>query len=586
MSVTNQLDLGETIDLPQSTVNEVVSTAGVTVASLPAPVPQSPAPPPVARPAKPRAEPKLSADRPAALLVEGSGAGLSDQTYSLLRQRLRSTSLLLSAGLFAFFVSRLFSVDELSSTLDWVTLGMHGAVTLITAFVGWRLCRNCIYVTTNSRMTELLIFGSVGIFFAMVSYTVLLAGAQRGFVATIAPMWMVLIFTYALFIPNSWQRAATVIGIMTITPITILLFVKLSTSGFEALVTRHSYLQQGLLDSVMVLLLSAAISIWGVHMVNSLRREAFEARQLGQYQLRRRLGSGGMGEVYLAEHLMLKRRCAVKVIRPDRAGDANTLARFEREVRATAQLTHWNSVEIFDYGRAADGTFYYVMEYLPGMNLEEIVRMHGPMPQDRILHLLTQACEALREAHEQGLIHRDIKPANIFAAHRGGIYDVAKLLDFGLAKPMTLPDDPQLTQLGMISGTPHFMAPEQALGESPDERSDIYSLGVVAWYLATGRLLFEETNPLKVIMAHSNQSPVAPSHFNRDLSPAFDAAILACLEKQPDQRPQSVTELRDLLRAIPSTQGWSETQAAEWWTCHGCPHKKKLDEAVEAGQIA
>ena len=576
MSLGNQLDLGETLDLPNGMTQNATATA---TPELIASQPAKPA-------AKPRAKQKSSVDRPAALLVEGSGAGLSDQTYSLLRHRLRSTSLLLSAGLFAFLVLRLFSLNELTTTLDWLTLASHGAVTFVTCFIGWRLCRNCIYVTSYSRLTELVIFSSVGIFFALVSYSILVAGAQKGFVATIAPMWMTLIFTYALFIPNTWQRAAVVIGVMTGTPIVILIFVKLTQTGLDTLITSPSYLQQGVLDSVMVLLLSAAISIWGVHMVNSLRREAFEARQLGQYQLRRRLGSGGMGEVYLAEHLMLKRRCAVKVIRPDRAGDANTLARFEREVRATAQLTHWNSVEIFDYGRAADGTFYYVMEYLPGMNLEEIVRMHGPLPQDRIIHLLSQACDALREAHDQGLIHRDIKPANIFAAHRGGIYDVAKLLDFGLAKPMTLPDDPQLTQMGMISGTPHFMAPEQALGESPDERSDIYSLGVVAWYLATGRLLFEETNPLKVIMAHSHQTPMPPSMFNSDLTPEFDAAILSCLAKKPSQRPQSATELRNLLRAIPPTQGWSTEQAAEWWTCHGCPHKKKLDEAVEAGLMA
>ena len=202
------------------------------------------------------------------------------------------------------------------------------------------------------------------------------------------------------------------------------------------------------------------------------------------------------------------------------------------------------------------------------------------------MHLLSQACEALREAHEQGLIHRDIKPANIFAAHRGGVYDVAKLLDFGLAKPMSLPDDPQITQMGMISGTPHFMAPEQALGESPDERSDIYSLGVVAWYLATGRLLFEESNPLKVIMAHSNQTARPPSELNSEISSDFDAVILACLEKLPAKRPQSVSELRKLLRSVPPSTGWSDEQAAQWWTCHGCPNKKKLDDAVQAGQIA
>jgi serine/threonine-protein kinase len=565
MSVTNQLDLGETIELPHSSAAS--GSSAKSLASAPSQL-------------------QSSGDRPAAVLVEGTAAGLSDQTYSLLRHRLRSTSLLLSAGLFAFFVVRLTFASELSTGFDWIILCIHGLVTFATAFIGWRLCRNCIYVTRYSRLTELVIFGSVGIFFAMVSCSVLVAGAQQGYVATIAPMWMTLVFTYALFIPNTWQRAAVVIGVLTATPICMLFIVKLTTGGLDVLITEPSYLKQGILDNVLVLLLSAAISIWGVHMVNSLRREAFEARQLGQYQLRLRLGSGGMGEVYLAEHLMLKRRCAVKVIRPDRAGDASTLARFEREVRATAQLTHWNSIEIFDYGRAADGTFYYVMEYLPGMNLEEIVRMHGPMPQDRIVHLLSQACEALREAHEQGLIHRDIKPANIFAAHRGGIYDVAKLLDFGLSKPMSLPDEPQITQMGMISGTPHFMAPEQALGESPDARSDIYSLGVVAWFLATGRLLFEDTNPLKVIMAHSNQPAQPPSEFNREISPAFDAVILACLEKQPSKRPQSVSDLRRLLRSVPTSAGWSDEHAAQWWTCHGCPNKKKLDDAVKAGRIA
>ncbi len=575
MPATKSVDLGETIELPQSSTAGAIEPLGTTIGSVAAKTV-----------ANEELRKQPSGDRPAAVLVEGSGTGLTDQTYSLLQQRLRSTSLLLSIGLFAFFVARLAFANELTSPFDWAILSMHGLVTLVTAFIGWRLCRNCIYVTSYSRLTELVIFGSVGVFFALVSYSVLVEGAKLGYVATTAPMWMTLIFTYALFIPNTWQRAAVVIGVMTVTPICILLIVRFTTGGLEVLITQPSYLKQGIVDNVMVLLLSAAISIWGVHMVNSLRREAFEARQLGQYQLRRRLGSGGMGEVYLAEHLMLKRRCAVKVIRPDRAGDAATLARFEREVRATAQLTHWNSVEIFDYGRASDGTFYYVMEYLPGMNLEEIVRMHGPLPQDRIVHLLTQACEALREAHEQGLIHRDIKPANIFAAHRGGIYDVAKLLDFGLAKPMNLPDDPQITQMGMISGTPNFMAPEQALGESPDERSDIYSLGVVAWYLATGRLLFEESNPLKVIMAHSHQSPRPPSELNSEISTAFDEVILACLEKQPGQRPQSVSELRNRLRSIPTTTGWSDEQAAQWWTCHGCPHKKKLDDAVQAGQFA
>lgn len=567
MSINDAFDMGETMELPHG----VSSASDVRIVGSLQNAPK---------------RPDLQQARPAPVLVEGSGTGLTDQTYSLLRQRLRSTSLLLSAGLLAFFVVRLVSIRELETAFDWIVLIIHGLVTLITSFIGWRLCRNCVYVTHYSRLTELAIFGLTGAFFSVVTIAVLVAGAKHGYVASVAPMWMTLIFTYALFVPNTWQRAAVVISVMTVTPIAILIFVKFSTGGLELLVTHSSYMKQGVLDNVLVLLLSAAISIWGVHMVNSLRREAFEAKQLGQYQLRRRLGAGGMGEVYLAEHLMLKRRCAVKVIRGDKATDANTMARFEREVQATAQLTHWNSVEIFDYGRAADGTFYYVMEYLPGMNLEELVRMHGPMPPDRVVHLLRQICQALREAHEHGLIHRDIKPANIFAAQRGGIYDVAKLLDFGLVKPISMPDSPQLTQMGVISGTPLYMSPEQALGETPDERSDIYSLGVVAWYLVTGKELFAESNPMKVILAHAHQRPPAPSTFNADVSTELDSIILACLEKDPDKRPQSASDLHRLLLTVPESTGWSDSDAARWWTCHGCPMKKRLDEEVLAGHIA
>jgi len=242
-------------------------------------------------------------------------------------------------------------------------------------------------------------------------------------------------------------------------------------------------------------------------------------------------------------------------------------------------------VEIYDYGHAEDRTFYYVMEYLPGLNLDELVRLHGPLPPDRIVHLLLQACDALREAHEQGLIHRDIKPANIFAAQRGGVFDVVKLLDFGLARPVTYQGDAHLTQDGVITGSPLYMSPEQATGEPTDERTDIYSLGAVAWFLATGRAPFEDPNPLKVILAHTHQTPGRPSDIQPDIPAALDAVILQCLEKKPDDRPGTVAELRQLLQDVPASEGWSDAQAAAWWTCHGCPQKKQLDVAVLAGQL-
>ena len=193
---------------------------------------------------------------------------------------------------------------------------------------------------------------------------------------------------------------------------------------------------------------------------------------LGQYRLKQVLGFGGMGAVYLAEHVLLRRPCAIKLIRPDQAGDPRTLIRFEREVQATATLTHSNTVEIFDYGHAEDGTFYYVMEYLPGMNLEDLVEQHGPMPPERAVHLLRQVCQALREAHGIGLIHRDIKPSNIFACERGKVYDVAKLLDFGLVKGFGLAgDDAKLTREGAFTGSPAFMSPEQARAASNSTRA-------------------------------------------------------------------------------------------------------------------
>ncbi len=517
-----------------------------------------------------------SAVRPKANLVVGSGADLTAETECLLRYRLRSTSILFCGGLSAFLIAQLTRIGSIASVMDWIVLIAHVSTVAMTAFFAWRLCRHCTIVERNARTTELIVFGGTGAFFSLVSLASLLDGVRVGYVPSIAPMWMTLIFTYALFIPNNWQRAAVVIGTMALVPILLMIGVQVTQSAVATpSITGALYLQNGSIENVLALLLSTAIAIWGVFMVNSLRLEVFEAKQFGQYQLRQRLGAGGMGEVYLAEHVMLKRKCAIKVIRPDRADNAAELARFEREVRAAAQLTHWNSIEIFDYGRASDGTFYYVMEYLPGMNLEEVVRKFGPMPEARIVHILKQVCEALREAHCKGLIHRDIKPANIFLTRRGGVYDVAKLLDFGLVSHTKMtPDATKLTHVGTLAGTPDFMSPEQALSDPPDARSDLYSLGVVAWYLATGRRLFDGDSPMKVMVSHIHDVPEPLVSLRPEISPEFNQIVMDCLEKSPSQRPESADALLQRLRSLPPSIFWSEKCAAKSWNQIASPQSE------------
>ncbi|NLF09776.1 MAG: serine/threonine protein kinase, partial [Pirellulaceae bacterium] len=228
---------------------------------------------------------------------------------------------------------------------------------------------------------------------------------------------------------------------------------------------------------------------------------------------------------------------------------------------------HWNTVEIFDYGCTADGTFYYVMEYLPGMSLNDLVDRCGPLPPGRAIYLLRQACEALAEAHAVGLIHRDIKPGNIFVAQRGGVHDVAKLLDFGLVKPILEEEPLHLTAEGAITGSPLFISPEQALGElRPDGRSDIYSLGAVAYFMLTGLPPFAGDRAIKVIFAHAHDPVVPPTEHNPNIPDDLEAVVLRCLEKNPADRFQNAMEMAEALAGCRSADGWDRRQAAQWWS--------------------
>jgi serine/threonine protein kinase len=308
------------------------------------------------------------------------------------------------------------------------------------------------------------------------------------------------------------------------------------------------------------------VAIFGSYRVSLLERRVQDAERLGQYRLVRPLGAGGMGEVYLAEHVLLKQPFAVKMLSPDRVSDPKTLQRFEREVRAMAQLEHWNTVEIYDYGHGADGSFYYVMEYLPGLTLEQLVKQYGPLPPARAVHFLRQVCRALQEAHVIGLMHRDIKPGNVIVCERAGIYDVAKLLDFGLVKhvgPAPGPDD--ITLDGMVAGTPAYMSPEQAAGsDTADARTDIYSLGAVAYFLLTGRPPFTNRSATQVMAAHMYESPAPAIAFRPEIGHALDDIVRRCLSKKPSDRFPDAKSLQAALEEYGGSL-WTQREAEAWW---------------------
>ncbi|MFN0149757.1 MAG: serine/threonine-protein kinase [bacterium] len=324
--------------------------------------------------------------------------------------------------------------------------------------------------------------------------------------------------------------------------------------------------------------IAAALAHWSALFYYKLSRAAADARRMGSYQLVERIGAGGMGEVWRAKHRLLARPAAIKLIRGDALGRdeaTRTTARkrFEREAQATAALGSPHTIDLYDFGITDDGTFYYVMELLEGIDLKRLVERHGPLPGERVVHILRQACHSLHDAHVAGMVHRDIKPANIFACRRGQEYDFVKVLDFGLVAASAQSDGTrtQLTQEGFMSGTPAFMAPEMASGEGGiDPRVDIYALGCVGYWLLTGHLVFEGSSPMAVILKHVKDPPPPPSTRSElPVDRELERIILACLEKDPARRPASSLELaRRLARCQESAGAWTEQHAQNWWRTH------------------
>jgi eukaryotic-like serine/threonine-protein kinase len=319
------------------------------------------------------------------------------------------------------------------------------------------------------------------------------------------------------------------------------------------------------------LLVGVAVVI--ARVVTRLGQHVSKAREMGSYHLGELLGRGGMGEVYKATHRMLARPAAIKLIRPDSLGGADSegadvaVKRFRREAEAAASLRSPHTVELYDFGVTEDQTMYFVMELLDGIDLETLVRDHGPVPARRVIHILRQVCESLEEAHAAGMVHRDIKPANIHIGRLGLQYDFVKVLDFGLVKPAAGRVDQQslATAAGLTPGTPAYMSPEMAMGESVDGRADIYALGCVAYYLLTAQLVFEGETSLQVIVKHLQNEPVPPSQrVNAEIPPALEELVMMCLAKKPEDRPADAGALAKSLAAI-GADPWTQEDAKRWW---------------------
>jgi serine/threonine-protein kinase len=382
----------------------------------------------------------------------------------------------------------------------------------------------------------------------------------------------------------SWNTVVILVAamIMPTTPRKMLL-TALAAATTDPLAVWFSYLRGAPVPSIVETFVvfmpnyaCAVVAMLPATVLQRLGRRLRQAQDLGSYHLVELLGKGGMGEVWRGRHGLLAREAAIKLVRPEllgASGDVEAqemLLRFEREAQATAALTSPHTIRVFDFGVTADQTFYYVMELLEGRDLESLVRQSGPVPVERAVFLLRQASLSLAEAHARGLVHRDITPANIYVCRMGLEYDFVKVLDFGLVTSSDRSmEQTLLTGVHTTAGTPAFMAPEIILAGEVDERADIYALGCVAYYLLTGQHVFEADTPMKMFVQHLNTPPVPPSlRTELPIPPEIDRLVLACLEKDPNLRPQNASELLRLLEASRTGKSWGQDSAKAWWDKH------------------
>ena len=426
------------------------------------------------------------------------------------------------------------------------------------------------------RIVEAGAFATVTLYLAARTYA--LAAADLNAAAASWPGTLLafglLMIAYGIFAPNSLGRAIPGVTLIGATPLLAVFLVRANSPDFQ--VAFDALAAGRMFETVLYLGTSAAVATFVAFLTFTLFSFAFDQRKRTFYDLEERIGTGGMGEVWVARHRTLARPTAVKLIREDRIRGVGgeearrVLKRFEREAKATAALRSPHTIEVYDFGVTEDGHFFYAMELLDGLDLEELVDKYGPVPAARAVHFLIQACDSLADAHHSGMTHRDIKPANLFLSRLGPSCDYINLLDFGLVQHEQLAQKSEkLTEEGTASGTPAYMAPEMVTQTDVDSRADIYALGCVAYWLVTGKQVFEAESSVAVIVEHVKTAPTPPSDRTALPIPAeLDAIIMKCLAKDPADRFQTTREVAAALREVPLPRAWDTDTADAWWELH------------------
>jgi len=404
--------------------------------------------------------------------------------------------------------------------------------------------------------------GTVGLIWLMVAMVATFPRSLSPEMMAMLPFSFILVLRAAI-VPSRAGRTA-VIGAISLAPLAVLGVMLRRTEGAD-------------LPYEWGIILRYRVPVWGVvavgisavvsHVVHGLQATVRDAMEIGQYRLERKLGEGAMGIVYQATHRMLRRPTAVKLLHPDRAGAA-AVARFEREVVHTSRLAHPSTVAIWDYGRTRDGIFYYAMELLDGLTLEQLVAETGPLPPGRVAHVMARVAESLAEAHAAGLVHRDVKPANVMVCDRGGVADTVKVLDFGLVKELAGASESGLTHEGSLVGTPLYLSPEAVTRpEAVDGRADIYALGATGYFLLTGGPVFAGATLVEVLSHHLHSPPKRPSErLGHDVPPELEEMLLSCLQKDPADRPADAGSIAERLSRVALELGWTARTAREWWS--------------------